>query len=123
MSRIGYIATLIYLPFLVFYSSIQGEMLTGLQQLLLNKAYFLMQSIVVFSLSAQIFYYEFSKHKRLLMCSMCVIQSVFIVYLFVDWSEALVYNRYVCAAFALIAIASFAITIIKTKINDRKDKR
>lgn len=123
MSRIGYITTLIYLPFLVVYSMMQDVTLTDFQQLLFNKAYFLMQSLVVFSLSAQIFYYEFSKHKRLLMCSMCVIQSVFIIYLFIDWSEALVYNRYVCAAFALIAIASFAITIIRTKINDRKSKR
>lgn len=123
MSRIGYIATLIYLPFLVFYSSIDGESLTKLQELLLNKAYFLMQSIVVFSLSAQIFYYEFSNHKRLLMCSMCIIQVIFVIYLFVDWSEALVYNRFVCAGFAIVAIASFIITIVNTKTNDRKNKR
>lgn len=106
MNKLAYIATMIYVPLLIFYMSASDG------SLIFHKLYFFNEKLYMLLLLVSIGLNDYKRSRRILFFSVSLINLAVILYILLDWDEALVYNFWVVFSLCLFSLLTLTIPFI-----------
>lgn len=110
MSRIAYIAALLYLPLSVVYLYFASD-----DSLFWNKYYFSLDKLFIASLLVTLYSREVMRFIRYIYLSALGYSALFVAYIFIDFYERYNLNRVVITIYCLLAIIIYSSCLILYK--------
>lgn len=118
MSKIGYIATILYLPLVVIYIQFYSDKFL----VFWDKYYFALDKAFIAMLLLSLISKEVVKTRKIIYWAGIGFATLFISYLFVDFNEEYNFDKLTITIYCSIAILIYSIALIKLKYDSPNER-